>query len=91
MTLALAQLAHLTNARRLSRASGHRPANPYAIGALLLTIALQLLAVYVPPLARVLGVVPPGARDWLVVGALSLVPAAVGVVARATRGPSGER
>ena len=60
MTLAFAQLFHLGNARSetpvldLKRAL----ANPYAIGALAFSIALQLLAVVRGPLARMLGVVP---------------------------------
>ena len=53
-------------------------ANPYAIGALALSIALQLLTVYVDPLARILGVVPPAARDWLLIVSFALVPAVVG-------------
>ncbi len=52
--------------------------NPYAIGALALSIALQLLAVYVDPLARILGVVPLAAREWLIVVSFALVPAVVG-------------
>ena len=83
MTLALTQVAHLSNARRLSRTRGPRPVNPYAVGAVVLTLTLQLLAMYLPPLARVLGVVPLAARDLFVVLALALVPAAVGLVTRA--------
>ena len=43
-----------------------------------LSIALQLLAVYVAPLARILGVVRPTARDWLLIVSFALVPAVVG-------------
>jgi hypothetical protein len=43
-----------------------------------LSIALQLLAIYVQPLARVLGVERLDARSWLIVLSLAIVPAAVG-------------
>ena len=80
MTLALAQLFHLSNARSDEPLVGgaRALANPYAIGALVLSILLQLAANYFGPLARILGVEPLGVRDWLLVGALASVPAAVG-------------
>jgi sirohydrochlorin ferrochelatase len=42
------------------------------------TVALQFLAVYFAPLARLLGVVPLAAGDWIVVLPLALLPAVVG-------------
>ena len=83
MTLALAQLAQLTNARRLPGEQGARAMNRYAIAALAFTTALQFSAVYVTPLAAILGVVPLGGRDICVVLALALVPLAAGIVMRA--------
>ncbi|HET8656260.1 MAG TPA: HAD-IC family P-type ATPase, partial [Longimicrobiaceae bacterium] len=82
MTLALAEIAHLGNARAREPVLGWRPAtaNPWALAAVALTVALQLLAVYFAPLARVLGVAPLAARDWLVIVPVALVPAAVGQV-----------
>jgi Ca2+-transporting ATPase len=80
MTLALAQLLHLGNARshgpvlRPSRAL----ANPWAVASVPLVVALQLAAVYWPPLARVLRTVPLDLGDWVVVGALAAAPAVVG-------------
>jgi len=82
MTLALTQVAHLANARRLDGAARYRPANRYAAGAAAVTVALQLLAGLAPPLARVLDVTPLGLRDWSVVGLLSLAPLALGPVVR---------
>jgi Ca2+-transporting ATPase len=80
MTLALAQLFHLGNAR--SRGPVLRPArafaNRWALASVPLVIGLQLLAVYFEPLARVLRTVPLSMNDWLVVGALSLAPAVIG-------------
>jgi len=82
MTLALAQLFHLGNARSSGPVLAWKraTANYWALGALPLVLTLQLLAVYWPPLASVLRTVPLGASDWLVVGGLSLVPAAVGQI-----------
>ena len=82
MTLAFAQLFHLGTARsdrsvlHLKRAL----ANPYAIGALALSIALQLVAAYVDPLPRVLGLTPLSARDWMLVVGCAAIPAIVGQV-----------
>ena len=80
MTLALAQLFHLGNARSdeplvtWTRAS----ANPYALAALALSIGLQLLAAYLAPLARILGVVALGSQDWVIVIGCAAMPAVVG-------------
>jgi Ca2+-transporting ATPase len=97
MTLALAQLFHLGNARSRSSVLNWRriTANPWALGAVPLVIPLQLAAVYWPPLAAVLRTVPLSPGDWLVVTGLSAVPAVVGQVSelvqerRATEPPSG--
>ena len=80
MTLALAQLFHLGNARSRDRVL--RPAralaNRWAVGAVGLVLALQLLAVYWPPLSRLLKTVPLSPGDWAVVLVASAVPAVVG-------------
>lgn len=82
MTLALAQIFHLGNARdtepvlKWERAT----ANRWALAAVALALGLQLFAVYFPPLGGLLGVVPLAARDWLVIVPLALIPALVGQV-----------
>jgi Ca2+-transporting ATPase len=80
MTLAFAQLFHLGNARRDSPVLDATRAlsNPYAIAALAFSIALQLVAAHVEPLARILGLVPLALRDWSIIIAFALVPAVVG-------------
>ncbi len=85
MTLALAQLFHLGNARSRGPVLGWRriTANPWALGALALVLALQGLAVYFAPLAAVLRTVPLAPLDWLVVVPLALVPAVAGQVVEA--------
>jgi Ca2+-transporting ATPase len=87
LTLALAQVLHLGNARSSGPVLSWRraSANRWALGAVVLAVALQLFAVYYPPLARVLEIEPPGARDWLVVVTLAMVPAIVGQAAKLRR------
>jgi len=88
MTLAFAQLFHLGNAR--SAEPVIRPsrivANPYALGAVALVLALQLIAASWAPLAHTLGVAPLGWNDWLLVGALGVVPGLAGQIVHALRG-----
>ncbi len=80
VTLALAQLFHLGNAR--SRHAVLRRSdvvsNPWALGAVPLVFGLQIAAVHWPPLARVLGTVPLTLAEWAGVIALSVIPALVG-------------
>ena len=82
VTLALAQGFHLGTARSdgpvLSWVRAR--ANPWALGALGLVIALQLAAVYVPALASVLRVVPLTSADWALVLPAALLPAVVGQI-----------
>jgi Ca2+-transporting ATPase len=95
MTLAFAQLFHLANARSDELRIGRRYVwNPYAVGALGLSAFLQLLAVYLTPLARVLGVEPLAGRDWVVIVSFSLIPLVVGQaikIARRSRGDGASR
>ena len=90
MTLAFAQLFHLGNAR--SAEPVIRPsrivANPYALGAVALVIALQVIAASWAPLAQPLGVMPLGLHDWLIVGALGVIPGVAGQIVSAFRGVS---
>jgi Ca2+-transporting ATPase len=80
LTLALAQVFHLGNARSpgavLER--GTALANRYALGAVLLCVLLQILSVYVTPLAGALHLVRPGLQEWMVVLACSAAPAILG-------------
>jgi Ca2+-transporting ATPase len=80
MTLALAQVFHLGNARDLEPVISWRRAtsNRWALAAVALTVSLQMLAVYFPPLAELLGVQPLTIKDWLLVVPLALFPAVVG-------------
>ena len=86
-TLALAQLFHLGNARSQRHVVHWQRAlaNRYAVGAVVLVIALQLLAVYSRPFARLLGTVPLSANDWLVIVVLAALPGAVGQLLRMRR------
>ena len=88
MTLAFAQIFHLGNAR--SQEPVLRPdrvlSNPAALGAVALAGSLQLAALLVEPLARTLAVAPLGVTEWIVVVALSAIPAIAGQTLRLRRG-----
>jgi Ca2+-transporting ATPase len=87
MTLAIAQIFHLGNARSAAPVLAPRRAfgNRYAIAAVALAVGLQLLAAFFAPLSRVLHLVPLSPTDWLVVAALGLVPAVVGQTLKSVR------
>jgi P-type Ca2+ transporter type 2C len=80
MTLALAQIGHLGNARssapvlRLERVV----ANRYALVGVACALVLQGAAAFLDPLANALRVVPLRPRDWLVVIACASAAAVVG-------------
>jgi len=80
MTLALAQIGHLGNARsdRAVLLTGRAFQNPYAIAAILLSVAIQVGPIGIPPLASVLHLTPLGMREWIVVTAFSALTAIVG-------------
>jgi Ca2+-transporting ATPase len=69
LALAFAQVAHVFNVR--DRGSpllrNEIVRNPFVWGAVALCAALLAVAVYVPPVSRVLHLPPPDARGWLVV------------------------
>jgi Ca2+-transporting ATPase len=70
-----AQLGHMFNCRSRTRSAFDGLfRNPFIWIATAIVISLQLLAVYVSPLARVLGTVRPSETDWLVVILCSLAP-----------------
>jgi Ca2+-transporting ATPase len=79
-TLALAQIFHLGNARSTGHVVSRHSAlaNPYALGAVGLTVALQMLAVINPQLGRILGTAPLTTRGWMIALALGAVPGLVG-------------
>jgi Ca2+-transporting ATPase len=84
MTLAFAQTLHLGNARGDSAVL--RPAralaNPYAIGAVVVTIGLQLLAFWFAPLAALLRLTALDGPQWTVVVVAGLLPAVVGQIVK---------
>jgi Ca2+-transporting ATPase len=84
MTLSLAQIWHLGNARSRQPvlARTRMFANPYAVGAVILATTLQIGIVWVPALSAVLHVTPLSWVEWGVVLACSLVTAIVGQLVR---------
>jgi len=80
MTLALAQILHLGNARseRTVLSPARALANRYAMGAVIVSVALLVAPAYLAPLATLLDITPLGASEWLVVLAASSSTALVG-------------
>jgi len=87
LTLSFSQILHLGNAR--SQDPVVRPrralANRWAIGAVLLSGALQAAAVAFEPLRHLLHTQLLTAPDWLIVAGLSLSPAVAGQAGKAIR------
>ncbi len=68
LSLVGGQLGHLYNCRSQTRSAFNAFfSNPYVFGASAIVICLQLLAVYFPPLVRVLDTVPPTTADFVVI------------------------
>lgn len=87
LTLAFAQVFHLGNARQSLHVTHWRRAlaNPAALGAVAVTVALLVLVVYWAPFATLLGLHPLGAHEWGVVLGAALVPAVIGQAAKGLR------
>jgi len=79
-TLALAQLWHVFNMRSPHSAmfSNEITRNRWVWGAIGLCAGLLLLAIYFPPLARVLSVGPPSPAGWLVIALCSAATLVLG-------------
>ncbi|MEP7380335.1 MAG: cation-transporting P-type ATPase [Gemmatimonadota bacterium] len=79
MTLALAEVLHAFNVRSRTRSifSAETLTNGWLWGATLLCVALQLAAVEIPGLRRVLGTAPLTLEDWGVIVAAAVAPVAV--------------
>ena len=91
MTLALAQVVHAFNARsqRRSAFTSRLFTNGWLWAAVLACVLLQVAAVYVPLLQRVLHTVPPSPSDWAVILACSLAPVAVVEIVKLVQNRSG--
>ena len=87
MTLGLAQIFHLGNARSPQHVlhPAKAFANRSAVLAVALAIGLQWVSVAVPGVARTIGVTPLDAITWVVVIGLAAVPATVGQVVKRWR------
>jgi Ca2+-transporting ATPase len=79
MTLALAQVFHVFNARSQKRSVFTKRlfTNLWLWAAVALCLILQVAAVYLPLLQKVLHSMPPTVSDWGVIAACSLMPVAV--------------
>ena len=79
MTLALAQIFHVFNARsqRRSAFTDRLFTNSWLWAAVAFCLILQVVAVYMPLLQKVLHTAPPSMVDWGVIAGCSLLPVAV--------------
>ena len=77
MTLALAQIGHLGNARSREHVLAFRQivSNHYALTGVAIALALQVAAAFVTPLRDLLDVVALGPADWIAIVALASLPA----------------
>lgn len=72
------QLGHLFNCRSRTRSAlAGLFTNGFIWGAAAIVIVLQLLAVWWPPLSRVLQTVAPNPMDWGIIGLTMLVPVVI--------------
>jgi Ca2+-transporting ATPase len=87
VTLGLAQIFHLGNARSAGPVVTARRAlsNRHALGAVALSLVLLWLAVSWGSLARTLGTHPLTAPEWAVVAGLGLVPGVLGQAVKSAR------
>ncbi len=87
LSVSLARLWHVLNMREVGSSflANQVTRNPFVWGALALCIALLALAVFLPPLASVLDVVPPSPAGWLLIVGQSFVPLLLGQAAKGLR------
>jgi Ca2+-transporting ATPase len=80
MTLAFAQIFHLGNARATGDVlhPTRMMANPVALGALVVALALQTIPAIWPALGTVLAVTRLAPEGWLLVLGLAAIPAVLG-------------
>ena len=85
MTLAISQVVHVFNARSQVRSAftNRLFTNGWLWGAVGMCFVLQIAAVYVPILQRVLRTVPPTIAEWGVIAVCSLTPLAVVEIVKA--------
>ena len=88
LTLAFAQIFHVFNMRDAGSPliNNEVTRNPYVWGALPLCALIVLVAVFVPPVAHVLGITDPGAQGWKLIAAASLTPFLLGQVLKHVTG-----
>ncbi|BCA79305.1 cation-transporting P-type ATPase [Desulfuromonas sp. AOP6] len=79
-SLVLARLWHVFNMRDPASPvlRNEITTNPHIWGAIGLGIGLLLSAIYLPGLSKILGLVAPSPREWLLILGASLIPLAVG-------------
>ena len=79
ITLSLSQIIHSLNqhSSTISFFSKRHARNWYLYGAMILSLVILLLLVFIPPVAQFLSLQVPNKNEWLVIISLSLVPLVV--------------
>ena len=84
LTLNAVQLGNLFNSRSRTRSVFEKFfSNPFIFAAIAIVIVLQFLALYFPPLAHILGTVPPNKIDYLVVFISFILPVIIVEIVKA--------
>ena len=79
ITLSLSQIIHSLNqhSSTISFFSKRHARNWYLYGAMILSLVILLLLVFIPPVAQFLSLQVPNKNEWLIIILLSLVPLVV--------------
>ncbi|MFW6054108.1 MAG: cation-translocating P-type ATPase, partial [Persicimonas sp.] len=88
LTLSLSRLLHVFNMRDdgTGLIDNDVTRNPWVWGAIAVSLALLAIAIWVPPLAEILGVIPPDPTGWAIIGVASVVPLILGQIYLVIRG-----
>ncbi len=78
------QIANLFNCRSRSRSAFYRFfSNPFIFAAVAVSVVLQILAIYFPPLARILDTTEPNKIDYPVIGISIILPVVIVEITKA--------
>jgi Ca2+-transporting ATPase len=84
LSLSLARLSHVFNMRdnRTGILRNEITCNPFIWGALAVCLGLLAIALYLPGLRRVLGLVHPAPAGWAIILAVGLFPLVAGMIVK---------
>jgi Ca2+-transporting ATPase len=89
MSLTLGQVLHTLSCRSETHRFFDRekmPANPYVQGAVLGSMALQLLPIFIPGLGQLMQLAPLDPLDWMVIASSAVLPLLVNEATKSGEG-----